>query len=277
MKLETINKIVAISSLITMMPLTAFADDISQDISPTAGALSVGSPAEVPFTAVAVTTADQAISLPGVGLDDINPIDTRGTLVGFTVTATLKNIIKQLADLDVSGDAVATDGVNFSGTYNCVNTHATNGASRYRVEVTGAGAVGVAEFKWLSPADVETVGVVTSGAGNLLDSAITVNWNAVAPTVGDVFAKRIGCGVKYTSITHTPASLASNSGSLSGLSIAGAVAFAGAGATSDADTIFTAEAGSGGGDFKFDMNLDGTFRKNGLVGLHSGTMTFTAA
>ncbi len=276
MKLETIKKLVAISSLVTMMPLTAFAGDISQDITPTAGALSVTSPAEVPFTAVAVTTADQAISLPGVGLSNINPIDTRGTLVGFTVTATLKNIIKQLADLDVSGDAVAVDGANFSGTYNCVNTHATNGASRYRVQVTGAGAVGVATFKWLSPADVETAGVVTSGAGNLLDSGITVNWNGVAPTVGDVFAKRVGC-VKYTSITHTPATLEANSGSLSGLSIAGAVAFSGAGATSAADTIFTAEGGSGGGDFQFDMDLDGTFRKNGLTGLHSGTMTFTAA
>ena len=275
MKLETIKKLVAISSLVTLLPLTAFADSTLENFTPSAGALSINDIADVAFTAVAVSTAAQGISVAGVGASGVNPIDTRGTLVGYSITLTSTNVTKSLADIDVSGTAVADGRIAFGGAYTCVNTHATNAASRYRVQVTTAGAVdGTAKFKWLSPADVETAGV-TAAAATALDSGVTANFVG-AQTLGDVVAKRVGC-VKYTSITETPATLTSNSGSTSGLSLGAAALFAGAGATSGANTIFTAEVGSGGGDFLHNVGLAGTFRANGLTGIHTGTLTFTIA
>ena len=61
MKLETIKKLVAISSLVTLLPLTAFADSTLENFTPSAGALSINDIADVAFTAVAVSTAAQGI------------------------------------------------------------------------------------------------------------------------------------------------------------------------------------------------------------------------
>ncbi len=270
MKLETIKKLVAISSLVTMLPFTAFAANTTENFTPTAGSLSVTSPETVTVSAVAVNIAD---TNPTAEFSPITTTDTRGTLVGWTTSMTSANVVKQLTAVAVSG-TTPTDRIGFSGTYTGVVRHTTNSASRYRVEITTGGDVGTAVFKWLAPTDTETASITTA-ASVLLDSGISATFTGTQ-VVGDAIALRVGL-LRYTDLTMTPADLAATSGSLSGIALSGGAALTGAGATSGSKTIVVAEVGAGGGEFTNDIDVTSTWKKNGLSGLHSGLAVITTA
>jgi len=251
--------------MLTASPLLAVAGSVSQSLTMNAGSLSLTDPGAITFTAQTIGVANGSIS----STPSIAASDTRGSLAGWTITAASTSFVRTGTAVDVSG-TTPTARMGFSGTYDCtVGPAASSGAGRYRTEITTGGAVGTAVFKWLNAFTTETTDVTTAATVSL-DSGISATFTGTQ-VLGDVVALPVGCAVPKIQQSITPASLSSVSGSTSGISL-GAVAD-----LSATRTIFTAEAGSGNGDYDFNLAIALTILKNSLAGEHTATLTLTQA
>jgi hypothetical protein len=273
MKLISKSKLAAAVSIVCLLgPVLSFASDTTENLTLSAGSLSISSDASVTLTGRTVTTSNQT----STGTVAVTASDLRGSGAGFTASVTATNINYTGSTVSTSG-STPTARMGFSGSYNGVVAPLnSNGGGRFRTEITTAGALdGTCKFKWLDPAGSLTSNV-SCAATVSLSSGITATFTG-SQTLGDAVSLIVGSHT-YTENTATPASLAAvNTADTTGVALGSGSVFSGSGATSSANSALVAEAGAGLGSYTFNIGLSQTVRKNSVAGAHAGTLTLTIA
>ena len=254
------------------MPWMAIASDSAVSLTMTAGTLASPGVTDISMSGLTVTAADQT----SIGnLNDATEIDTRGSLVGWTVSATMTHIRKTFGMQDANGTAFSDGDVATAGSSDCTIAPAGgNGAASHTITFTdNAGAYTLR----LASGSPGTAGTISSTPSAIGDGITISKPSTTFPSSGDVVRIPISCAF-YTANTATPAQLqAVNTSSTYGLSLGSAAAFSGSGATSGANTVLTADEGTGNGSYTYDDGLSQTVLKNSGAGAHSGTLTITVA
>jgi hypothetical protein len=262
----------AVTILGLLGPVLSLASTTEQDLTISAGSLSISSDASVTLTGQTVTTSNQT----STGTVAVTASDLRGSGAGFTASVTATNITFTGATVNTSGTSPSSR-MGFSGTYTGVVAPInSNGGGRFRTEITTAGALdGTCKFKWLDPAESLTSNV-SCAATVSLSSGITATFTG-SQTLGDAVSLIVGAHA-YAANTATPASLSAvNGSSTTGVALGSGSTFSGSGVTSSANSALVAEAGAGLGSYTLNLGLSQVVKRNSVAGLHTGTLTLTIA
>ena len=258
----------------------AFADTSELSLVLTAGALTITAPADLALATKVVTTDAQTTT--GT-FADLNVVDARGTLVGWTVVMTSENLTAEIVKKSVGANDTVTlsAGSEYDGT---MGELAANGAPCvYNVIIDATdGAVDTALYNvtlstgCTDPGALQTDETVTATDNPVGTTGVLIDFGAADYVFLDQFDVTVST-FDYSKITVTPADPTATIGVIDGLTKGDAEALGGAGDPSDEKTILTAAPGNGNGDFLQDVALSVALHGFGIVATYDATVTFTVA
>ena len=226
------------------------------------GTATISAPASAALATKTVSTASQATT------GTLDPVEVNSEKVGWSATITSTHITSIGPTIILSGTNSA---VSFSGTYD-----GTLGILEpigiYSVEITTAGAVGTAIFKWTDPLGVVTNNVTTA-ATVTLEKGVDVNFGAADYQVGEKWEVAVDVFL-YGGLTVTPGAITVISGDTQ-VNAGSSEILTGAGSVSDPKSLMLANPDFGIGVYEQAENLDLTLKANSLNGNFEGTVTIT--
>ena len=229
------------------------------------GELTLTSPSVVVFNGVIASDSSQNTN----GVISLNVINQRGTNAGWTVSMTSSNFTRMS---DVKTLVGNNSTVDFIGTYDGLDG-VIDPLGKFVVEITQAGTVGTAVFKWTDPLGNETMGVLTNTTVSL-SNGVSVTFGNTNYVVGDKWIVLVDV-LPYTGLTVDIQSISVNEGSSTGVTSGVSAVLSGTSVSSGPLTLMQASRFNGFGDYSQLLIFSLVVHGNILPGLFTASSTIT--